>query len=173
YKPQDFWMNFTSNHDENAWSGSEYERMGDGAAAFAALTYVMPGMPLIYTGQEYDLNRRLKFFEQDPITKEKGKMFAFYEKMGSLKNENPALNGGKAAASYKRLATSNDTNILAFERGKDGKKVVYIANLSKVAQTFTAPLKGEYTNYMTGEKITLSEGQQHSFKPWEYWVLTQ
>lgn len=173
YKPQDFWMNFTSNHDENAWSGSEYERMGDGAEAFAALTYVMPGMPLIYTGQEYDLNRRLKFFEQDPITKEKGEMFAFYEKMGRLKNENPALNGGKAAAAYKRLATSNDTNILAFERDKDGKKVVYIANLSKAPQTFTAPLKGEYTNYMTSEKITLNEGQQHSFKPWQYWVLTQ
>ena len=173
YEPQDFWMNFTSNHDENAWSGDEYERMGEGAEAFAALTYTLPGMPLIYTGQEYDLNRRLKFFEQDPINKEKGKMFAIYEKLGKLKNENPALNGGKHAASYTRLATSQDKNIMAFERAKADKKVIYIANLSKTTQTFTVPVKGDYINYMTGGKITLTEGQRLDFKPWQYWVLTQ
>ena len=36
-------MNFTSNHDENSWSGTEYERMGDAAHLMAAFTYVVPG----------------------------------------------------------------------------------------------------------------------------------
>ena len=54
-------MNFTSNHDENSWNGTEYERMGDAVEVFAAMTYTIPGMPLIYNGQEYDLKKRLKF----------------------------------------------------------------------------------------------------------------
>lgn len=173
YKKEDIWMNFTSNHDENAWNGTEYERMGNGAEAFAALTYVMPGMPLIYTGQEYDLKRRMKFFEQDPIAKQKGKMFGIYEKLGKLKNENPALNGGKKAAAYKRIATSEDASVLAFERENGKDKVIYMANLSAAAKSFTAPVEGEYTNYMSGQKVTLTKGQQFSFKPWEYWVLVK
>ena len=173
YKTEDIWMNFTSNHDENAWNGSEYERMGDAAEAFAALTYVMPGMPLIYTGQEYDLERRLKFFEKDEISHEKGKMFGIYEKLGVLKNTNEALNGGKHPADYKRVMTSMDKNILAFAREKDGEKVIFVANLTKDAQTFTMPVEGTYINYITGEKVQLAPGQEQKFDPWQYWVLTK
>jgi len=173
YKKQDIWMNFTSNHDENAWNGTEYERMGNGAEAFTALTYIMPGMPLIYTGQEYDLKRRLKFFEQDPITKQKGKMFSVYEKLGKLKNNNPALNGGKKAAAYTRIEASDAVNVLAFARESGKDKAVYLANLSAKPVTFTAPVEGEYTNYMNDKKITLAKGQQFSFAPWEYWVLVK
>lgn len=173
YKKEDIWMNFTSNHDENAWNGSEYERLGDAAETFAALTYIMPGMPLIYTGQEYGSKHRLKFFEKDQVAKDNSKMFGFYEKLGALKNDNPALNGGKNPAVYKRVNTSLDGNILAFEREKDGKKVIYIANLSKDKQSFTLPVEGTFTNYMTGEKIALAKGQKHEFKPWQYIILTQ
>ncbi|MFD2602538.1 alpha-amylase family glycosyl hydrolase [Flavobacterium suzhouense] len=173
FKKEDIWMNFTSNHDENAWNGTEYERMGEGAEAFAALTYIMPGMPLIYTGQEYDFNRRLKFFEKDEITHQKGKMYPVYEKLGKLKNTNAALNGGKKPAAYNRIATSADTHILAFDRENGKDKVVYIANLSAKPQAFTAPVEGEYTNYMSGQKVTLAKGQQFRFKPWEYWVLVK
>jgi alpha-amylase len=172
FEKDDIMMNLTSSHDENAWNGSEYERMGDAAETFAALTYVMPGMPLIYTGQEYDNKRRLKFFEQDPIDKTVGHMFAVYEKLGKLKNENPALNGGKNPAAYKRIATPGDKDILAFEREKDGKKVVYIANLSKNAKSFAAPVDGTFTNYITGEKVIFAKGQKVDAKAWQYWILT-
>lgn len=57
-------MLFTSNHDENAWNGSEIERLGDGVEAFAVLTYSLPGIPMMYNGQEIGLARRLKFFEK-------------------------------------------------------------------------------------------------------------
>ena len=48
----DFRMRFTTNHDENSWNGTEFERLGDAASTFAALTFLIPGMPLIYSGQE-------------------------------------------------------------------------------------------------------------------------
>ena len=171
WEKDDIMMNFTSNHDENSWSGTEYERMGDAVETFAALSFVIPGMPLIYNGQEYDFNRRLKFFVKDSLTTIKGKMFPIYEKLGKLKNENVALNGGKNPASYKRIATSVDQNILAFEREKQGKKVIFVGNLTKTNQTFSAPIEGEFTDYISGTKVTFAKDQKLTFKPWEYKIL--
>jgi glycosidase len=174
YKKQDIFMNFTTNHDENAWNGTEYERLGnpDAVEAFTALTYVMPGMPLIYTGQEYDLSRRLKFFEKDQIDKNKGRMYPVFEKLGRLKNENAALNGGKTPADYKRIATSEDSKVLAFVREKDGKKVMYVANLTNKPVTFTIDAEGEYQDYMSGSKAKVGKDIKMSFKPWQYMILT-
>lgn len=171
YQKKDIMMNFTSNHDENSWNGSEYERLGDAVEVFAALTYAMPGMPLIYNGQEYDFDKRLKFFEKDSITHQKGKMFAVYEKLGKLKNENPALHGGVNKASYERISTSDEENILAFKREKDGKILYFIANLSNSAKEFTLPISGEFENYMKAEKQNLSESQNVKLDAWDYWIL--
>lgn len=170
YQKDDIFMNFTSNHDENSWNGTEYERLGDAVEIFTALSYTMPGMPLIYNGQEYDFNRRLKFFEKDSISHTKGKMFRVYEKLGKLKNENPALNGGANKASYNRLSTSDDTKILAFEREKDGQKVIFIGNFSKEPVNFNIDKTGGFEDYMIGETLILSEEKQ-TFQPWEYRIL--
>ncbi len=59
-------MNMITNHDLNSWEGTEFERLGRLQGAFAVLMYTLPGMPLIYTGQEVGLNRALEFFEKTP-----------------------------------------------------------------------------------------------------------
>jgi len=164
-------MNFTSNHAENFWNGTEYERMGDAVEVFAAMSYAIPGIPLVYNGQEYDLNKRLKLYEKDTIPHAVGKMLAVYEKLGKLKSDNPALNGGKNSATYKRLTTSDDKKILAFEREKNGQKIIFIANLSKGSKQFTLPFEGVFTDYMLEEEITYANNQKVNFKPWEYKIL--
>ncbi len=169
----DIIMNLTSDHDENSWNGTEYERLGDAVEVFAAMTYVIPGMPLIYNGQEYDFNRRLKFFTKDELTHTKGKMFPIYEKLSALKNSNIALNGGKNPASYTRLTTSSDEQILAFAREKNDKKVIYVANLSKETQSFTVELEGTFLDYMTGKKVTFKKGDKLKYKAWEYHILVK
>ncbi len=83
YQEDDYLMNFVTNHDENSWSGTVRERMGDAAEAMVALTYSIPGMPLIYSGQEYDMDKRLRFFEKDTIPKTRGVMWPLLEKLGS------------------------------------------------------------------------------------------
>jgi alpha-amylase len=166
-------MNFTSSHDENSWNGSEYERYGNAVETFTALSYMIPGMPLIYNGQEYDFNKRLKFFEKDQITHTEGKMFPVFEKLGALKNSNIALNGGKNAASYKRIKTSNDDAILAFEREKDGEKVVFIANLSNKTVQSTVNLKGDFKDYMSGYKIQFRTDAPLGLKAWQYLILVK
>jgi alpha-amylase len=172
YAKDDIDMYFTSNHDENSWNGTEYEKMGDAVPLFTALSYLTTGMPLIYNGQEYDFNRRLKFFVKDEITpKSKGKMFAIYEKLGYLKNKNQALNGGKNPASYTRISTSNDDNILAFSREKNNKKVTFIGNFSKDKQEVTIGLSEFYFDYMNGKKINFKKGEKINLAPWEYHIL--
>ncbi|MFK7748789.1 MAG: alpha-amylase family glycosyl hydrolase [Kordia sp.] len=171
YEQDDILMNFVTNHDENSWNGTIEERMGKGAAAFTALSFVAPGMPLIYSGQEYDMKHRLKFFEKDEIPKEKGKTWPLLAKLGTLKNANVALHGGKNAASYTKLQTSKADHVLAFKREKDGKQVYYIGNLSKEAVITTIDLSGSFTNYINGDTIIFREGQDVALKPWQYMVL--
>ncbi len=58
---------FTSNHDENSHSGTEYERLGDAALPFAVFCCLYDGLPLIYSGQELPNIKRLLFFDKDEI----------------------------------------------------------------------------------------------------------
>ncbi|WP_299260897.1 alpha-amylase family glycosyl hydrolase [uncultured Aquimarina sp.] len=173
YATDDILMNFTSNHDENSWNGTVQERMGDSKELFAALSYVAPGMPLIYSGQEYDMDKRLLFFEKDTIIKKKGVFFPLYEKLGKLKNENPALHGGKNAASYDRIKTSADDKVLMFKREKESNKVVFVANMTKESVKFTADYDGKFKDYLSGEYIDRSKGTEYELNPWQYMILIQ
>ncbi|MCB0661721.1 MAG: alpha-amylase, partial [Saprospiraceae bacterium] len=88
-------MQFITNHDENAWNGTEYERMGDGVDAFAVLTFTFEGMPLIYTGQEAAYNKRMEFFQKDPVDWGTYEKTEFYKKLIDLKHRNQALWNGE------------------------------------------------------------------------------
>jgi hypothetical protein len=102
-------MNFTSNHDENSWNGTEYERMGDAAHLFAAFTYIVPGMPMIYTGQLSGNHHRLQFFEKDVIDRVEGAPeYEMYKTLNTFRKANPALFSNEKGAPMLRLATDND-----------------------------------------------------------------
>ncbi|MCF6279462.1 MAG: alpha-amylase [Flavobacteriaceae bacterium] len=169
YEKDDILMNFVTNHDENSWNGTMEERFGKSKHLFTVLSYVMNGMPLIYSGQEYDLSHRLKFFEKDSIPKTKGKTWDLLVKLGKLKNKNPALNGGKQAASYKRIKTDNK-NVLVFERSKNGSTVIFIANLSDKEQMYKNTLKGAFLNYIPNTKVKFTD-EYFTLNPWEYSIL--
>ena len=171
YEANDIAMNFVDNHDENSWNGTMKSRLGNAEETMTALSYLTPGMPLVYSGDEYGLDKSLKFFEKDSFTKIKGKQWEWRVKLGKLKNENKALNGGKKAASCTRILTSDDSKILAFARAKEKNKVIFVGNLSKTNTTFTSAFEGKFTNYMTGEKVNYSKNQKLNFNPWEYKIL--
>ena len=172
YEDNDILMNFVTNHDENSWNGTIKERMGSNASAMTALSYTMPGMPLIYSGQEYDLDHRLKFFEKDSIPKTKANMWPKLEKLGQLKTENKALHGGKDAAKISILETSKPNAIIAFKREKAEDQLVYLANVSNNPITFTVQLEGVYVDEMTGKEITLAKDQEHTLKGNQYVIYT-
>jgi glycosidase len=171
YQGDDYLMNFVTNHDENSWNGTVRERMGEAAEAMVALTYTIPGMPLIYSGQEYDMDKRLRFFEKDTIPKTKGTMWPLLEKLGQLKTTTPALHGAKEAADYTRLKTSADMQVLAFERTKGGEKVIYVANLSDQPVNFELELGENFTPFIGKVDFKLQENDQYHFAPWDYVIL--
>jgi len=172
-QPDDIYMYFTSNHDENSWNGTVFERLGNAAQAMAALTYALPGMPLIYNGQEYDLKHRLKFFEKDSILHKKGVFYKLYTKLNHLKAENKALNGGKKAGLYLRLKTSDDKSILAIKRQKENNTVWFIANLSANNVSFKTNLSGSFKDALNGKEFTLDKNKILAFTPWEYHFLVK
>jgi len=171
YAKDNILMNFVTNHDENSWNGTVKERMGDASELMLALSYCAPGIPLIYSGQEYDMNKRLLFFEKDTIIKTKGKVWPILEQLGKLKNSYKALNGGKNPASYTKINSSNDQNILIFTREKEGQKLTFMGNLSNKEVNFAFKKEGESTNYFTNEKTLFSGDSKQTFKPWEYKIF--
>ena len=171
YGKENILVNFVSNHDENSWNGTIKESYGPAHHVFMALNYTTPGMPLIYSGQEYDLNKRLRFFEKDSFPKNTGKTMELLLQLGALKNNHKALASGKNGGSYKQLLNTKKNQIFAFERGKEGDTLVVIANLSKDYAQFTMPLEGMYRRYEDYKPKRLSASYQYDMKPWEFWIL--
>ena len=168
YEQEDILMNFVTNHDENSWNGTIYERMKDASELLTALSFVAPGMPLIYSGQEYDLDHRLLFFEKDQIPHTKKIMWPLLEKLGQLKNSNPAINGGKNAATYKKIEQEN-SKILAFKREKEGEKVTFLGNFSPNQEQVTNPSVGAL-DYASGGV----ESKEIIFlEPWSFRILVE
>lgn len=162
---------FTTNHDENSWNGTEFEKYGDAYKAFAVFTQTMyQSVPLIYSGQEVPNKRRLKFFTKDPIIWNKYEMAPFYSTLLHLRRKNPAL---AANATFKRLVTGNDNAIFGYVREKAGHKIVVILNLSKEPQQFTInelTVNGNPLNIFSGKKETINASHVFKMKPWGYLV---
>lgn len=120
--PQDaFRLMFTSNHDENSWAGTEFERMGDAAKVMAVLTFTLPnGQPLIYTGQEMGWNHRFQFFEKDPVPAwEVNEFTQFYQDLIKLRHEHPALRPGGKGGRFEVVSAEDSTLVFRRVLGND------------------------------------------------------
>ncbi len=130
--PGAFRLTFTSNHDENSWAGTEFERMGAAADVMAVLCFTLPkSQPLIYTGQEIGLKRRLAFFEKDPIEDwSPNECTGFWYNLCMLKHNNPALAAGEKGGALKYIYNVPE-GVFAFRRSVKGNSVSVWANLSE------------------------------------------
>ena len=170
---------FTSNHDENSWAGTEFERMGDAHKTFAALTFVLPkSQPLIYTGQEIGLNRRLAFFEKDSIEElvdlEYGKEYRdFYKGLTAFRHNNSVLAAGANVAPVVYVEDAPEA-VLAFTRENEENKVLCIFNFSAEPQTITLSenAAGKY-NCLCGEQREYAAGDVVELEPWAYMLLSK
>ena len=171
YKPNDFRMNFTSNHDENTWNGTEFERLHDGVKTFAVLCEVVPGMPLIYSGQEAGMNKRLRFFDKDTIEWKADPMREIYTKLNDLKKINKVLWNGLDGGEIKTIKCENE-NIFTFTREKNGNKIFAVFNLSGQPQQIELSselINGKYKDLFNSEAAaSITNNYQTLLKPWEY-----
>lgn len=157
---------FTTNHDENSWNGTEYEKYGLFAQAFALLSYTFPGMPLVYSGQEKPLRHRLAFFEEDDIGfKSQFDLFGFYHRLNGLRKNNPELFTPKNNFSF--LETDAADSVLAYARRGAGSCTVLI-NLSEKEVDFQvkSPLPpGNSQEIFTGGFRDLSVNPDFTLAP--------
>lgn len=125
-------MLFTSNHDENSWNGTVRERLGSAVNLFAMLSYTLPGIPLIYSGQEAGLDHRLAFFEKDEISWRDHELTGLYARLNQLKHDHPALHTGcMADGGFRSLQpVHEDPQALVFLREGGGRSLLVAANLS-------------------------------------------
>ncbi len=166
---------FTANHDENSWNGTEYEKYGDAAKAFAVFSCTWNGIPMIYSGQELPNHKRLQFFDKDAIEwNGEYALHDFYKTLLNLHTNNPALRGGDAAVITHLLQNNSDTNVMAYLRKNVNNEVLVIINFSneKIDCTiFDKMLAGHFTNVFTKAMINVNEEKHFELPPWGYLVF--
>lgn len=146
---------FTSNHDENTYNGTEYEKYGVRAEAMAVFACTWPGIPLIYSGQEKPNRKRLEFFEKDFIDWDAEiVLHDFYAALLGLRKKNHALQ--ESASVF--IVPSGHPDILMYLCRRRKDKILVILNLANEAATASydhPAVKDEYTNLFSGEHQSL------------------
>ncbi|KUG25540.1 hypothetical protein ASZ90_004638 [hydrocarbon metagenome] len=176
FSAEHYRLYFTSNHDENSWYGTVFERFGDAAENFVAITLTMNGMPLIYSGQEAGLNKRLKFFDKDFILWNEHPYFEVYKTLLNLKRENSALWNGVNGSEAVRVLTNNNPAIFAFVRQKDDDKIFALFNITDTLQN-VIPVgelyKGKYVDVFSGDTVSFSDVSEIELSSWGYKIFKQ
>ena len=168
YAPTHAVMNFTTNHDENSWKGDVFERLGSAAEVLSVLTYVMPGMPLIYGGQEFGLDKRLSFFEKDFIEKKESPFSSLFTKLNELKENNRALDVGDNPGDFNVLETKDD-EVLGILRSKNNDSIIFYANLSATTKVISLENVSGFSDVITKNLITSTN--HIKLAPWSYLLL--
>jgi glycosidase len=168
-------MNFITNHDENSWNGSEYSRLGAAVPAMSALYFTLPGIPLIYNGQEVGNTRELEFFEKDqiPNLEVSNETTTFYSKLISLKKKNKSLWNTSGSAVTELL--HNSSSVISFYRSTEKNKVITLINASSAPQKVKVDVteaKGTYIAFTSGKKVKLSSTLTVTLKPWQFEIYS-
>lgn len=177
FYPEDIMrMTFVSNHDKNAWEGTEFENFRDGLDAAIVLSVVSEGMPLIYNGQEAGHNKRLAFFEKDLIQWREHRYADFYRKLFALKKANTALWNARWGARMAQVVNTEPNKVFSFVRQNAADKVFALMNFSSETLTIKltdGPYAGRYTEFFTGEKTEIADGAELTLAPWSYRVYVK
>jgi glycosidase len=164
---------FTSNHDENSWNGSEYEKYGDMAKALVVFSCTWNGLPLVYSGQELPNLKRLKFFEKDEIGwTGKYELHEFYKTLLNLHSNNAALRAGDKASETIRLKTANEEQLFAYLRKNSDDEVLVVLNLSASGTGFNIDnISGKFKEVFSGTERDFAANKNIELKAWEYFVF--
>ena len=171
-------LTYIENHDSNAWEGTMKENYGPALDAMTALAFTGEGLPLVHNGMEACNARRLAFFEKDPIDWSQGEDCAYGTLLKDLiafRKANPALANGQWGAVMQKLETDQPQQVLAWTRAKGDDKVVGLFNFSaepvKVTPT-SALADGGYTEFASGEPVTIARGTAVTLPAWGYLLLS-
>ena len=162
-------MIFTTNHDENAWSGTTDELLGKAFNNAVVLMFTSEGIPLIYSGQEAGLDKRLEFFERDPIVWRDHPNAALFKKWISFRDRNPALQNAPWGGSMVHVKNSDEAKIFSFVRRAGNNAVFVLQNYSDQRTTVTLgdmPYAGTWLRQPMEEGSNAILGRGYTSSPW-------
>jgi len=160
-------MGFATNHDENSWNGTISERYGEAGDAMVILSGMLLDMPLIYSGQESGLDKRLRFFEKDTVEWGEYSKADFYRSINTLHHEEKALWNGDYGGAPELLECKSPEKIFAFTKRKGKSQIVVAVNLSVDSVPLSVKMpEGEFVAVMS--KSIEANGV---VSPWGYVVL--
>lgn len=164
-------LNMINNHDENAWHGTVRERYGAGERAFAVFSFTAYGTPVLYSGQEVGLDKRLKFFEKDTIPMDDPDgYYAFYQQLNTIKASEPAIWNGEYGSIPEKIDDGNKF-VFTFRRKRDDSDLVGIINMTAQKQDVVIPpLPANLKDVFTGKDLPAGKV---TLDPWQYYIFTK
>ncbi|HEY4876437.1 MAG TPA: alpha-amylase family glycosyl hydrolase [Puia sp.] len=168
---------FTSNHDENSWNGTEYEKYGPAAKNLAVFCCMWNGLPLIYSGQELPNYKRLKFFDKDAIEWTGNyELHDFYKTLLNLRKQNPALRAGDNNVVTHKLQTNTNDKVFSFFRKNGNNEVLVILNFSSeqiALEIQDATLQGSFINVFDNSSVDFTASKSINILEWSCFVFAK
>ena len=164
---------FTSNHDENSWNGTEFEKYGDAAQLFAVFSATWNGIPMIYSGQELPNKKRLRFFEKDVIEwQDKFELHDFYKTLLTLHSTNKSLRAGDTEVLTQIISHPDDHQVFSYLRKHETDEVLVILNCCGEGMNFQVKnVKGVFRNVFGGDDINFDSNGNVYINAWGYLVF--
>ncbi len=163
-------VRYSTNHDVNGTDGAPPALFDGTAGAMAAFVVAstLNSVPMIYNGQEINMQERIPFpFTSVKInwSDEDIAVKTAYKNLLAFHNSNEAIRRG-AMISY-----SND-DVCAFTRISAADTVLIIVNMRNTDQIFEVPemIRGSWTNGLHNDG-SFAVGEQLSLLPYQYLIL--
>lgn len=188
YPDGSYRLNFLDNHDKNSWESTIMGAFGaDTLPAMWSLIYTIPGMPLVYTGDEIGLDHNIAFMERDPIDWNSSDVDyrPLLAELSDIRSKNAALHSGNYGGDMEFIDLGNK-NVFAFSRQVEGNTVICLFNLTKrettvdltalFDETETVVLCGQGAGVLNMEDHPVSEeglDGEVTLKPWEFWITVK
>ena len=137
---------FIENHDETRF----VNEFGDMRTRLAAgLLYTLPGLPLLYAGQEVgELSQRYYIDWTDPLN-----LQPHYRALGAIREALGVFRTGD----YRWVANSDPGSVYSFARRYGDERVFVVANCGNLPRTVSVSLPVEEWDLPTGDEWILSE----------------
>ncbi len=163
---------FTSNHDENSWNGTEYEKFGVAAKPWAVFTQTWKGMPLIYSGQELPNHKRLEFFDKDQIhwTLQPA-LHEFYKTLSTFRKSHSAIISGDT---FNLPVDAH--GVMSYVRHDATSTILVVLNLSTHHHRIHLAhekLKGSFKNIFSGLSHQFNNEVPFELLPGDFFVYVK
>lgn len=186
YPDGSFPMNFLDNHDKNSYEGTIAENFGEDAmSAMMTLIYTLPGIPMLYSGDEAGLDHALEFFEKDEIIWPKDLPYEkILTRLAQIRSQHSSLYSGTYGGEIQIIDVGNPY-IFAFTRTREEEQITVILNLSDAMEEadlstlakvdMTQLLHGYGAKLLETEEKTMTQEEitaMNALEPWEFWIIS-